>query len=652
MKNLILFIIASFISSFGTLKAQTKNEKQTVYSLVKERRTTHWYQQQAKLWKKDIDQNQQNKEAWLNYYTAQRMLKIFTPLVSAQDLDKIVKNAEKYIPNSFEHHYIAYWNSGLSNTSEDNILHLKKAQSIGPNRVELMDDLFTYYEINNEQASLIQLSKKWFGTNDISSGLYAWNYNLLQSVDLNAILFTFGDNDTYPARVLQNAKGVRNDVALLNVGLLRVEKYRTNVFKRLGIPNFTPSNAANENWIIFQKAIINHVKSNTKRPIFVAVSSPKDIQNTYKESLYNVGLASKLTDSKFDNIAVTKRNYEKKFLLDYLKIDLQNDISQGVVNNANTNYLVPFLTLFNHYKESENERAKEIKMIIETIAEQNQIEDQINPILNPRANDVGNTSTVLREPKQVEKYITKVNDTLYATYTEVNNEMYNLFLTDLIKQKRYKDLNMAKAEAVDWRSLLPKEKKNLPYDSIFPNGHPDNPLSPVVNVSYQAAQLYCQWLTTSYNNLDHKRKKYDRVEFRLPTEKEWELIAAGGNNNYTYAWKGPFVRNSKGCFLTNLNTNLNDPKPEGMVKDSSQCDMTLNAVDGSVFPVRGDAYFPNSFGLYCMIGNVSEMVLEKGITKGGSWNTKSNQATITSKEKMNGASAEIGFRVIMIVHAN
>ena len=40
-----------------------------------------------------------------------------------------------------------------------------------------------------------------------------WNYNILQSAEEDAILFTVGDNDTYPAIVLQHAKGIRNDVA-------------------------------------------------------------------------------------------------------------------------------------------------------------------------------------------------------------------------------------------------------------------------------------------------------------------------------------------------------------------------------------------------------------------------------------------------------
>ena len=50
-----------------------------------------------------------------------------------------------------------------------------------------------------------------------------------------------------------------------------------------------------------------------------------------------------------------------------------------------------------------------------------------------------------------------------------------------------------------------------------------------------------------------------------------------------------------------------------------------------------------------MTGNASEMVLQKGTSKGGSWNTLPENATITSKESYTEANPELGFRVIMIV---
>jgi len=116
---------------------------------------------------------------------------------------------------------------------------------------------------------------------------YDYAYNILQSVEKDAIIFTNGDNDTFPLWCLQAAYGIRTDVRIVNLSLAQTEWYNIQLknerpYGALTVP-FTMTDA--------QLKKIQPREWDPKTPITIDVPT-----NAYPDSMRKrTDLPSKLT---------------------------------------------------------------------------------------------------------------------------------------------------------------------------------------------------------------------------------------------------------------------------------------------------------------------------------------------------------------------
>ena len=76
----------------------------------------------------------------------------------------------------------------------------------------------------------------------IQEDVMDYNYNMLASLEKDAILITNGDNDTYPGWILTRILKYRPDVRIVNRSLLNTDWYPIKLIEKDGLPNFITSN--------------------------------------------------------------------------------------------------------------------------------------------------------------------------------------------------------------------------------------------------------------------------------------------------------------------------------------------------------------------------------------------------------------------------
>ncbi|PCJ26985.1 MAG: hypothetical protein COA97_04620 [Flavobacteriales bacterium] len=378
----IIILIFSFNSK--STSSETTINAEDVPLIVKDSRSHEFYVEQALLWKEVLDHDKSNENAWYNLFKANRFAKLtynseHSPgkswventewINEANHLMKgndIISQIEKSIPKTFMAYYLKFYNR--ENIGNEDFSLLEKAYAINPDFYDIYDDFIIHFEVFNNKKKRKEFNKKWFKSNDFSQNLLNYYYNVLMTLKPNSVFFCYGDNDLLASFMLQDALGVREDITVVNIPLMVTEKnYRSTIFKKL---NIKPLNKDFQNgWSDSNmKEVIEYMIANKPKelPLYFGLGLKNTLKKNFEEKLYLVGLALEYSETNIDNLAELKKNYNHKYLLDYINIQFSNDDYEI---SLNANYIHGISLLYDHYKMSgDMNKAKEMSDLALLIA--------------------------------------------------------------------------------------------------------------------------------------------------------------------------------------------------------------------------------------------------------------------------------------------
>lgn len=239
---------------------------------------------------------------------------------------------------------------------------------------------------------------------------------------------------------------------------------------------------------------------------------------------------------------------------------------------------------------------------------------------------------------------------LHMAKHEVTNLAYDEFLGFLEKEGRKEDLAKARIRNENWKT--PNS-----YNEVLADVYHEYPAYdhyPVVNISHEAAKLYCEWLTL-WINKDPMAQNFKKIYFRLPTKQEWIRAARGGHKDAPYPWGGYGLRNAKGEWLANFkrigaeSITFNTVSQKFEVVSQGIHSNPGTTAGRQIGPATVDSYIESDYQLFHMAGNVAEMVQEDGIAMGGSWNSPGFDIQTTSEFKYEKPSPYVGFRPVLVI---
>ena len=345
MKRFLIIVVLSLSCVTGFAQSEEKVltwedfepwnvvEPETVEPAGRHRR--QWYEDQACAWQKVVTADPKNENAWRNLFRASLYYETYDwhkryftyylkvsvpPMAKTPMTNEVLRKMKAAIPDS-DAFYLCACQLWLPEWGEFDTNILVKVIDNDPKDIsepELRSLIFRLWKINPESRYLEGFFRKLYEKRYYSERIMRYGWNLMQSMEENAIYIACDWYQYEQILLMQYVFGERKDITVISYNdIFEDDKYRVDVCKRLNLKPFKPQKYFNDEERALASGLIKYLKSKCDRPFYLSMdlAGMTDLDN---DSIYNEGLLLKYSEKSYDNTLVALHNIKEVYDLNYL----------------------------------------------------------------------------------------------------------------------------------------------------------------------------------------------------------------------------------------------------------------------------------------------------------------------------------------------
>lgn len=276
-------------------------------------------------WEDYVEEHPKDEMAWRNLYDAKQSLSYYTKNYISMDEEEgkaFMQRVQRAIPDTYTYYLLAMETCRVS--AEIRKYGNEALKRLPEKMIQADYDIWCRFLINDKGGNRLKgMLTRYYESGLMSPEVLYYHYNEMQGMEEGGIYLASWEGEIIPKKMIQEVFGLHRDKILAN----RNGDWGI-IWKQCGVPfpdvNWAETIPMDSCYFDTQTfRMMAWIAEHSQHPVYYSANrlgdhTKKRIPKELLQNLYNEGLLVRYSSKPYDNMAVTCRNVEERYLLDYL----------------------------------------------------------------------------------------------------------------------------------------------------------------------------------------------------------------------------------------------------------------------------------------------------------------------------------------------